>query len=118
MKAIIKKVLFLCLMSVSFGVFSSPLFFNGKVTDIRLYGNGMLLVYTSNISNASAVSSCIGTKSGFVVENDHPQKKDLLSMFMTARAMQANIKVESLNVPAGCWAATFTNQSYVTIFGP
>jgi hypothetical protein len=117
MKNLFRTMLFLCLTTASVGALSSSLYFDGKVTRIQFYGNGMFLVYTSNIAGAGALSGCTGTKGAFLVPDTHPQRKELLSMFMAAKAMQANVEIKNLTVPSPCWAANFTGDSYFALSG-
>ncbi len=87
--------------------------FQGKVSEVQFYGNGMMLVLGLTIADQQATLSCNGSQSGFVIASDHGQRNELLSILLTAKTTQTDISVKNVDIPSSCWAPVFSSNSYL-----
>lgn len=90
---------------------------SGKVTEIVYYGDGgMILVSGLNSVVEGSTDSCNGgTRTGFVVAGNNPQKNEILSILLMAKAAQTKITVYNLDIAANCWAPNFTSVSRIRL---
>ena len=85
----------------------------GKVSTMRLYGSGMMLIYGLNFDGKTSLSHCTGTQSGFLIPHDYEKMDKLLSLLLTAKATSVTVTVGGLDVGSSCWAPTFNSSSYI-----
>jgi hypothetical protein len=85
----------------------------GKVSMVRLYGSGMMLVYGLTFDGQTDISHCAATREAFHIPNEYAKIDRLLSFLLTAKATGTTVTVRGLEVGSSCWAPTFVDSSYI-----
>ena len=113
MKRLIKVAIFLIALNYSVLSVAATTYATGKVSWLRHYGSGMMLVYGLTFDNGTSLTHCTGTQSGILIPSDYVEIDRLVSLLLTAKVTQSTVTVKGIDVGSSCWAPTFTNSSYV-----
>jgi hypothetical protein len=113
MKSLIKLPIFILALTFSISAHAATTTASGKVSMIRHYGGGMMLIYGLSFDGATDLTHCNGTQSAFLIPNEYAKIDRLLSLLLTAKASKTTVTVRGLDVGASCWAPSFTDSSHI-----
>ncbi|PAJ71672.1 hypothetical protein CJF42_25460 [Pseudoalteromonas sp. NBT06-2] len=113
MKYLINLTIIILTLTFGISAQAATITATGKVSMMRHYGSGMMLVYGLTFDGQTSLAHCNGTKTGFLIPNEYEKIDRLLSLLLTAKATGVTVTVRGLDVGSSCWAPTFVGSSYI-----
>lgn len=96
----------------SSGLHSAPVETSGKITNIMVYGSGMVVVDGLDFPP----NNCAGYQDSFRIDENHPNLDRFLSLLLSAQAANRTIAVKA-DVATSCYAPTILpdNGSFIIV---
>ena len=113
MKNLINLAIIVLTLTASISAQAATTTATGKVSLIRHYGSGMMLVYGLTFDGQTDITHCTGTQSGLLIPNEYSKIDRLLSLILTAKATGVSVTVRGVDVGSSCWAPTFVDSSHI-----